>query len=97
METSKFKNGRPLHERVIIKKEKAQTFTEGGIFLPEEARDSINIGTVVAMGNLVNNEGEGINEGDKVMIQKFAGLPMVIDGVEYTMVMKNDIIFVFDE
>ncbi len=97
MAESTFKNGRPLHERVIIKKEQAETMTSGGIFLPEEARDSINIGRIVAMGNLVNNEGENLKEGDKVMTQKFSGLPIVIDGEEYTMVMKNDIIFVFNE
>lgn len=97
MSTSKFKHGRPLHERVIVKKEPAEIYTEGGIFLPEDARDSINIGRIVAIGNLVNNEGENLKEGDKVMLQKFSGLPIQIDGEEYTIVMKNDIIFVYDE
>ena len=54
-------------------------------------------GTVLMIGNLVNREGEDIKAGDTVMYMKYAGLPIVVDGVECRILMCNDIICVRDD
>lgn len=96
MSSEKLIKGRPLHERVIVQMDESIAMTAGGIFLPAETREVVNTGTIVAIGNLVNSEGENLKEGDRIMTQRRAGMPFEIDGKTYTILMKNDIIFVYD-
>lgn len=93
---SKKLNGRPLHERVIVKLDEVEGTTSGGIIIPVEAREVANMATVMAIGNLVNTEGEDLKVGDHVMIQRMSGFDISIDGEKYRMIMKNDIIYVED-
>lgn len=86
---------RPLHERVVVKLDTVEAKTASGLYIPEEAQDIANTATVVAIGNLVNTEGEDLNVGDKVLIQKMAGIPVKIEGEDYQLLMKHDIIVVF--
>lgn len=88
--------GRPLHERVIVKLDDVLSTSQGGIFLPEDARESVNTGTIMALGNLANSEGENLEIGDRVMIQRMAGMPIEIDGHKYQLLMKHDIIFIYE-
>jgi co-chaperonin GroES (HSP10) len=90
-------SGRPLHERVIVKLDNVGEVTQGGIILPEEARDIANTATVISIGNLVNTEGESLQVGDRVIIQKMGGMPLDIKGVRYQLMMKHDILYVFGE
>jgi chaperonin GroES len=89
--------GRPLHERVIVKLDEVGELTQGGIILPEEAREVANIATVIAIGNLVNSEGEALVVGDRVIIQRMSGLPIDVKGQRYLLIMKHDIHYVFGE
>jgi len=91
METLK---GRPLHERVIVKMDEAKTVTEGGLLIPDEAQQTVTTATVIAIGNLVNREGENLKPGDHVIVQKMCGLPITIEGNQYKIVMVNDILYV---
>lgn len=90
-------NGRPLHERVIVKLDSVSDVTDGGIFLPDDAKEIANTATVVAIGNLVNREGEDLKVGERVIIQRMSGLPIDVDGERFQLVMKHDIIFVYNK
>jgi chaperonin GroES len=90
-------NGRPLHERVVVKLQQFGETTQGGIFLPEEARETTDIAVVYGIGNLVNKEGEALKIGDKVIIQKRSGLEIKIDGEKFQLLMKHDIHFVYND
>lgn len=89
-------NGRPLHERVIVKLDEVSDRSAGGIILPEEAKTIANTATVIAVGPLVNTECEDLKPGDHVIIQRMAGFPITIQGEHYQMIMKNDVLFVED-
>ena len=89
--------GRPLHERVIVKIDAVGEVSQGGLFLPEEAREVVNTGVIASLGNLANKEGENLKIGDRVMIQRMGGMPIEIDGEKYQMLMVHDIIFVYDD
>ena len=41
---------RPIRDRVVVKREKPKTVTDGGIILPERAEKQTNIGTVISIG-----------------------------------------------
>ena len=91
------KNWRPIHERVIVKEIPAPERTQGGLYIPDEAKEIPTTGTVLMVGNLVNREGENITPGDTVMYMKYAGLPVKMDGEDCRILMCNDIICVRDE
>lgn len=89
-------NGRPLHERVIVKDDEVASVTKGGLILPDDAKETVSTATVIAVGNLANRQGENLNPGDRIIMLKHAGMPIIVDGVNYRLVLCNDIIFVYD-
>ncbi len=91
------KSFRPMHDRVLIEPSKPKDKTEGGIIIPENAKDVPNEGTVVGCGagRLLENGGIApldVKVGDKVLIEKYAGTEIKIDGKDYLMVCEANII-----
>lgn len=86
---------RLLGNRVMVKRSEADT-TSGGIHLPESAREQPQKAEVLAVG-----EGEKLEdgtlkapdvmEGDTVIIAKYGGTEITIDGEEY-LIMDADMI-----
>ena len=87
---------RPLFERVIIELEPEKKKTSGGILLPENAREMPSKGKVLAIGPNAIEENNNFVIGDTVLIMKYAGLKTYVDGKEYHIVMKNDILGVIE-
>lgn len=90
-------NLRPLHDRVIVKRQEEETKTAGGIVLPGSAAEKPSQGEVIAVGNgkkLDNGEVRGLDVkvGDKVLFGKFSGSEVKVDGEEY-IIMREDEIF----
>lgn len=87
-------NIRPLHDRVIIKRMEEEERTEGGIVIPDSAKEKPQRGEVIAVGDgkLLDN-GEvrplDVKKGDKVFFQKYAGSEVKLNG-EDVLVMKED-------
>lgn len=88
---------RPLHERVIVKEVPTPERTQGGLFIPTEAKEIPTEGIVHSMGGNVNKEGEDLRKGDRVLYMKYAGLPIKLNGEEHRILMVNDIIAVRDD
>src|SRR5678810_894323 len=68
----------PLHDRVIVKREEAETKTTGGILLPDTAKNKPQKGTVTAVGpGKPNKDGKvtplQVKVGDKVLFTVWAG------------------------
>ncbi len=85
---------RPLHDRVIIKREEEETTTAGGIVLPGSATEKPQRGEVIAVGagkKLDNGELSpmAVKVGDKVLFGKFSGTD-VEAGDEKLLVMRED-------
>ncbi|PID62772.1 MAG: co-chaperone GroES [Gammaproteobacteria bacterium] len=85
---------RPLHDRVIIKREEEETTTAGGIVLPGSATEKPHRGEVIAVGagkKLDNGELSpmAVKVGDKVLFGKFSGTD-VESGDEKLLVMRED-------
>ena len=78
---------RPLHDRVIVKREEAETKTAGGIIIPDSAKEKPQEGEVVAVGNGIRREDGTVSPldvkaGDKILFSKYAGTEIKIDGDE---------------
>jgi chaperonin GroES len=81
---------KPLADRVMVKLEKNEAKTAGGIIIPDTAQEKTQTGTVVEVGD--DKEVIKVKAGQKVMYDKYAGTQIKIDGVEHLILKMSDII-----
>jgi chaperonin GroES len=89
-------NIRPLADRVVIKMLEAEETTKSGIVLPGTAKEKPQVAKVMAVGPGTDEVKMEVKEGDRVLISKYAGTEVKIDGEEYTIVKQGDILAVVD-
>ena len=87
---------RPLHDRVLIKVLDSEDKTSGGIIIPDTAKEKPQEGEVVAVGHGAKSEDGKImpmdvKVGDIVLIGKWSGTEVKIDGTEYSIMKESDI------
>ncbi len=87
----------PLGTRVLVKRiEEEEQQSEGGIFLPDSAKEKPQDAEVIALGNGKNDDGEiiefSVKVGDKVLISKYGGTEVKIDGQECLILNESDIL-----
>ncbi len=92
---------RPLHDRVIVKREDEEEKTKGGIIIPDTAKEKPVEGEVVAVGDgKVADDGKKIalevKAGDKVLFGKYAGTEIQIEGEENLIMREDDIIAIVE-
>lgn len=86
---------RPLYDRVVVKRvEDEGASLQGGLFIPDSAKEKPQQGEVVAVGKGKRLE-DGhvvpidIAEGDRILFGKYSGSEFKLDGQEY-MIMRED-------
>jgi len=89
-------NIRPLQDRVVLKRWEAEKTTAGGIVIPDTAKEKPTQAEVVAVGpgkSLDNGEIRpmSVKPGDKVLVGKYAGTELKLDGVEYVVLREDEI------
>lgn len=86
----------PLADRVVIKMLESEETTKSGIVLPGSAKEKPQMAEVVAVGPGGVVDGKEIKMevgvGDKVLISKYAGTEVKLDGVEYTILRQSDVL-----
>ena len=91
---------RPLFDKVVLKKVEAEETTKTGIILTGSAKEKPDVSVVVAVGNGGTVDGKEVkmvlSVGDKVIVGKYAGTEVKIDGEEYTVVSQSDILAVVE-
>ena len=91
---------RPLLDKVVLKKVEAVEVTKTGILLPGTAQEKPQVSEIVAVGpgGLVNgNEVKmTVKVGDKVIVGKYSGTEVKIDGEEYSIVSQSDILAIVE-
>ena len=89
-------NIKPLADRVVIKMLEAEETTKSGIILTAKAQEKPQVAEVVAVGPGGVVDGKDIvmevAVGDKVLISKYAGTEVKVDGAEYTILRQSDIL-----
>ncbi len=89
-------NLKPFGDRVVIKMVEVEETTKSGIVLPGNAKEKPQLAEVIAVGPGGVVEGKEVtmyvNVGDKVIINKYAGTEVKLDGVEYTIVKQSDVL-----
>ena len=91
---------KPLGDRVVIKMTEVEETTRSGIVLPGSAQEKPQIAEVVSVGPGGNVDGKEVvmhvKAGDKVLLNKYAGTEVKIDGQEYTILRQNDILAIVE-
>jgi chaperonin GroES len=91
-------NVKPLHDRVLVKRvEEAVEQKVGGIIIPDSAKEKPLSADVVAVGpGEYDDSGKrkalDVKVGDKVLIGKWSGTEVKIDGEEYLILKENEIL-----
>ena len=92
---------RPLHDRVVVRRLKAEEKTAGGIIIPDTAAEKPMEGEVVAAGAGARNEQGAIvaldvKAGDRVLFGKWSGTEVKIDGEELLIMKESDLLGVVE-
>ena len=85
---------KPLADRVMVKLEKNEAKTAGGIIIPDTAQEKTQQGVVVEIGD--DKEVIKVKPGQKVMYDKYAGTQIKINGVEHLILKMSDIIAIVE-
>jgi chaperonin GroES len=90
-------NIQPLHDRVIIKRIEEGEQVQGGIIIPDSAREKPQEGEVIAVGEgSYRKDGSrqslDVKKGDRVLFGKYSGSEIKIDGEELLIMREEEIL-----
>ena len=93
-------NIKPLADRVVIKMLEAEETTKSGIILAGTAKEKPQVAEVVAVGPGGVVDGKEvkmqIKAGEKVIMSKYAGTEVKLDGEEYIILRQSDVLAKID-
>jgi chaperonin GroES len=92
---------RPLHDRVVIKRQEEETTSSGGIVLPDSATEKPIRGKVIAVGNgKILDDGSvrklDLKKGDTVLFGKYSGTEIKMDDDELVVMREDDVMAVIE-
>ncbi|MCI8908474.1 MAG: co-chaperone GroES [Angelakisella sp.] len=91
---------KPLSDRVVIKMTEAEETTKSGIILAGNAKEKPVVAEVVAVGPGGMVDGNQVEMylavGQKVLISKYAGTEVKLDGEEFTILRQSDVLAVVE-
>ena len=82
----------PLADRVIIQPAGAETTTESGIIIPDNAQEKPQKGNVISVGKGTKENPITVKAGDNVLYGKYAGTELQHDGKDYLIMKESDIL-----
>ena len=88
---------RPLHDRLVVRRIEEKETVKGGIIIPDTAKEKPQEGEVVAVGpGRVTEDGKRVamevKQGDRILIGKYSGTDVKIDGTEYVILREDDVL-----
>ena len=92
---------RPLHDRILVQRLDEEEEGQGGIIIPDTAKEKPQQAKVLAAGpGRVSDDGKvqamDVKEGDKVIFGKYAGTEVKLDGEEYLIIREDDVLGVLE-
>ena len=92
---------RPLHDRIVVKRIEEGETMQGGLYIPDSAKEKPQRGEVVAVGKgKRSDDGQlqpmDVKVGDHILFGKYSGNDIKIDGNEYLIMREDEILGVFE-
>ena len=94
-------NIKPLGDRILVEPVEEKETKKGGIIIPDSAKEKPSEAIVVALGTGKTDE-DGkkvafeVKKGDRVLVSKYGGTEIKIDGKEYKILSSDDILAVLE-
>jgi chaperonin GroES len=91
---------KPLSNRVVLKNVEAEQTTKSGIILTGSAKEKPQTAEVIAVGDGLVCDGKlipmTVKVGDKVIISKYSGTEVKLDGCDYIIVKEDEILAIVE-
>lgn len=87
---------KPLDDRVLLEPMPAEEKTSSGLIIPDSAKEKPRVGIVIAVGT-DDDLKEKIQEGNKVLFAKYGGDEIEMNGKEYRILQRSDILAVVED
>ena len=92
---------KPLADRILVKREEASETVRGGIIIPDSAKEKPQEAKVVAVGpGRLDDSGKRValevKKGDRILMGKYAGTEVKIDGEEHLIMREDDVLAVIE-
>jgi chaperonin GroES len=94
-------NVKPIGDRILVEPAEEKETKKGGIIIPDTAKEKPQEAIVIALGTgKLNDDGKKIpfevKKGDRVLVSKYGGTEIKIDGKEYKILSSDDILAVLE-
>jgi chaperonin GroES len=94
-------NIRPLYDRIVVKRIEEQETVQGGIIIPDSAKEKPQEGEVFAVGQGKRLENGtvvalDVKKGDRILFGKYSGSEIKLDGEEYLIMREDEVLGIID-
>ena len=92
---------RPLYDRIVVRRIEQQEQKQGGIIIPDSAKEKPQEAEVVAVGRGKRLE-DGtvvpldVKVGDRILFGKYSGSEVKMDGQEYLIMREDEVLGVIE-
>jgi len=92
---------RPLYDRILVRRLEETEQKQGGIIIPDSAKEKPQEGEVVAVGKGKRLEDGGlvsldVKPGDRILFGKYSGNEVKIDGEEFIIMREDEVLGVVE-
>ncbi len=87
----------PLHDRILVRRGEEAGTTQGGLIIPDSAKDKPQEGRVISVGNgKTNDEGKlfplAVKEGDTILFGKYSGTEIKLHGEDFLIMKEEEVL-----
>jgi len=92
---------RPLHDRIIVRRDADGEQQRGGIIIPDTAKEKPQRGTVIAAGSGTVKDGGtrvplDLKAGDVILFGKYTSQDIKVDGEEFLIMREDEVLAVIE-
>jgi chaperonin GroES len=94
-------NIRPLYDRIVVKRIEEKETMQGGLYIPDSAKEKPQEGEVVAVGQgkrLENGKlaALDVKAGDRILFGKYSGSEIKLDGNDYLILREDEVLGILE-
>ena len=94
-------NIRPLHDRIVVRRVEEKETMQGGLYIPDSAKEKPQEGEVVAVGKGKRLENGtvtplDVKAGDRILFGKYSGSEIKLEGEELLIMREDEVLGVME-